>query len=139
MDERLLTMEFEAHFRNVDLARAAIQGISGECFGKDAERAADITMAVTEAINNAVEHSGAAAIKVEVFWDEKELRVLVISAGPPFDPTAVAAELSEEDMLERDEGGYGLYLIRELVDRFEYEYNESCNIWKLVKFANIDV
>lgn len=133
MDDCKLTMEFGAHFRNVDIARAALQGISVDCFGTDTGRAAELIIAVTEAMNNAVEHSGSAAIKVEVIRDEKELKVLVISSGPPFDPTDAAAELVEEEILERDEGGYGLYLIRELVDSFAYEYRDSCNIWVLSK------
>lgn len=136
MAERMLTIEFEAHFINVDIARAALQGISAECFGTDTERAADITMAATEAMNNAVEHSGSTAIKLEVILDDNELKILVISAGTQFDPTAVTPALDEVDMLERDEGGYGLYLIRELVDSFEYEYLDSRNIWRLRKIIN---
>jgi len=126
-------MEFEAHFRNVDIARAALQGISAECFGKDTERAADITMAVNEAMNNAVEHTCSTTVRMEVAWNAKELRVFVTSGGSPFDPVAAAARLNHDDMLGRDEGGYGLYLIRELVDKFEYEYRNTCNIWKLYK------
>lgn len=137
MNERMLTMEFEAHFRNVDIARAALQGISAECFGSDTERAADITMAANEAMNNAVEHTDSKTVKVEVAWNEKELRVFVISGGPTFDPVAASAGLSQEDMLERDEGGYGLYLIRELVDCFAYEYCDLRNIWKLYKFTGL--
>lgn len=137
MDERMLTMEFEAHFRNVDIARAALQGVSAECFGKDTERASDIIMAANEAMNNAVEHTGSTTVTVEVGWNKKELRVLVMSDGPPFDPVAVAKGLSQEDILERDEGGYGLYLIRELVDRFEYEHRDNRNIWKLYKLTGL--
>lgn len=136
MDERVLAMEFEADFRNVDIARAALQGICAECFGKDAERAADITMAANEAMNNAVEHTSSKQVKLEVGWNGSELRVFVISDGPPFDPVSASAELEQEDMLERDEGGYGLYLIRELVDRFAYEYRDACNVWKLYKFIS---
>lgn len=135
MDERRLTMEFEADYRNVDRARVALQGISVVCFGNDVERAADITTAAVEAMNNAVEHSGSQTITLEVAWEETELRVFVSSGGAPFDPVAAAAGLDEEEMLERDEGGYGLYLIRELVDRFEYEYRDARNIWKLYKFT----
>ena len=135
MNERSLTMEFEADYRNVDRARVALQGISVECFGNDTERAADITMAAVEAMNNAVEHSGSKTIMLEVVWEETELRVFVSSGGSPFDPVAAAAGLDQEEMLERDEGGYGLYLIRELVDRFEYEYRDARNIWKLYKFT----
>lgn len=137
MDERVLHIEFEAHFRNVDIARAALQGISAECFGTDTERAADITMAANEAMNNAVEHTGSTKVTVEVGWNKGELRVLIMSDGPPFDPVAAAEGLSQEDMLERDEGGYGLYLIRELVDRFEYEHRDNRNIWKLYKLTGL--
>jgi serine/threonine-protein kinase RsbW len=137
MDECKLTMEFEANFRNIDIARAALQGISKECFGQDTERASDIIMAANEAMNNAVEHAGSATVSIEVAWNQSELRVSVISGGAPFDPVAASAGLSHEDMLQRDEGGYGIYLIRELVDSFEYEYRDSCNIWKLIKFTNL--
>lgn len=133
MNERILTMEFAADFRNVDMARAALQGISAACFGKESERAADITMAANEAMNNAVEHAGSAMVTLEVTWNDQELQVFVISGGVPFNPVPAAIELDRDDMLERDEGGYGLFLIRELVDRFDYEYSDSRNIWKLYK------
>lgn len=135
MDGPTLTIEFEANFRNVDIARAALQGISAECFGKDSECADDLVMAANEAMNNAVEHTGSTTVRIEVVWSGECLGVFVISGGPPFDPVSAAADLSETDMLERDEGGYGLFLIRELVDRFEYEYRNARNIWKLYKLT----
>lgn len=137
MDARMLTMEFEADFKNVDIARAALQGISAECFGKDTESASDIIMAANEAMNNAVEHTGSSTVRIEVSWNAKELIVFVISDGPPFNPVDASAELDQDDMLERDEGGYGLYLIRELVDSFEYEYRDLSNIWKLHKLTKL--
>lgn len=137
MSDRVLSMEFEADFKNVDIARAGLQGISAECFGVDTERASDITMAATEAMNNAVEHAETKTVRVEALWNEKGLRIQVISGGPPFDPVAASSGLTGEDMLEREEGGYGLYLIRELVDCFEYEYSDSRNIWKLSKYYRL--
>jgi anti-sigma regulatory factor (Ser/Thr protein kinase) len=134
MNERMLTMTFAANFKNVDMARAALQGISSECFGKETEGAADITMAANEAMNNAVEHSGSTMVTVEVARNDNELRVFVVSGGTPFDPVAASADIHQEEMLERDEGGYGLYLIRELVDKFDYEYRDARNVWKLFKF-----
>jgi anti-sigma regulatory factor (Ser/Thr protein kinase) len=133
MDTRKRIMEFEADFKNVDIARVALQEICAEYFGKDSESADDIVMAVNEAMNNAVEHTRSTTVKVEVTCTEAELRVSVISGGESFDPVAASADLDEEDMLERDEGGYGLYLIKELVDSFEYEYCDGCNVWKLGK------
>lgn len=136
MDRRVLSLEFEAQFKNVDLARAKLRDFSSDCFGADSDCVDDITIAVNEAMNNAVEHSSSASFTLEMVWNGRELEVSVISDGPSFDPVAASAGLSQEDMLERDEGGYGLYLIRELVDSFEYEYRGSKNIWKLRKKAN---
>lgn len=133
MDTCKRIMEFDADFKNVDIARAALQEIAAEYFGKDSESADDIVMAVNEAMNNAVEHTRSTTVKIEVTWNETELRVSVISGGESFDPVAASADLDEEDMLERDEGGYGLFLIKELVDSFEYEYRDGCNVWKLGK------
>lgn len=133
MADCLLNMEFEADFRNVDTARSALQKICDNCFGAGSERATDIIMAANEAMNNAVEHTGSATVTVEATWDGNVLSIFVTSGGPPFDPVAAAAVLNQEDMLERDEGGYGLYLIRELVDSFEYEYRDARNTWILRK------
>lgn len=133
MDGCRLTMEFETLFENVDLARDALGGIGAACFGPDTAKTDDIMIAVTEAMNNVVEHSGSTTVQLAISRDRTELRIAVICGGPRFDPTAAAAGLEPEDMLERDEGGYGLYLIRQLVDRFVYEYRDSHNIWVLIK------
>lgn len=132
-DKGKLTLVFEADFRNVDLARASLQGICAEYFAPDDSRGSDLCLAATEAMNNAVEHSGARLIRVEIAKTTEGLRVSVINDGIPFDPTAAAGGLNEESMLELDEGGYGLYLIRELVDGFAYEYRGGCNVWVLRK------
>lgn len=133
MDGCRLTIEFEAHFENVNMARAALQGISSAFFGHDRESAADLVMASNEAMNNAVEHTDSTTIRLEVICHKNELEIHVISEGPGFDPVPAAAAIDEHDLQERDEGGYGLYLIYKLVDRFEYEYQNPHNIWKLIK------
>lgn len=130
----LMTLMFEPDFNNVDMARASLQGICAECFGSGDGRGAEFCVATTEAMNNVVEHSGSRVVRVEVIRTPEVLTLRVINDGAPFDPTAAFAELSEEGLLERDEGGYGLYLIRELCDRFTYEYRDSCNVWILQKF-----
>jgi len=136
MSEGTISIGFAADFSNVNMARAALNGVCADVFGQDHERASDMVMAVNEAMNNAVEHTGSATVTVAITCTEQELGIFVISNGPPFDPVAASAELDEEDMMERDEGGYGLYLIRELVDRFEYEYRDAHNVWKMFKNIN---
>lgn len=133
MDECLLSLSFDSDFRNVDSARVELQTICGRYFGSEDERASDLVTAANEAMNNAVEHSGASVIRVEVVGCGDALGVFVMTEGPPFDPVTASAGLDEEDMLDREEGGYGLYLIRELVDRVEYEFRDSLNILKIFK------
>lgn len=133
MDECILALEFDAHFKNVDMARDALKGVCDASFGQDADRINEVMIAATEAMNNAVEHSGARTVRMEVSRAETALHVVILTEGPQFDPTVVAGGLSAEDMLKREEGGYGLYLIRKLVDHFIYEYRNGCNVWSLVK------
>lgn len=133
MSERALSIAFAADFSSVNLVRAALTGVCADVFGQDHERASDMIMAVNEAMNNAVEHTDSTTVTVELTCTAQELGIFVISTGPVFDPVAAAAELGETDMMAREEGGYGLYLIRELVDRFEYEYRDARNIWKMFK------
>jgi anti-sigma regulatory factor (Ser/Thr protein kinase) len=137
MDERLLVMEFQAQMRNVDIARSALQEVCSTCFGEDLVRAGDIVSAANEAMNNAVEHTDSPLVTLHVTRDDGSLTVFVTSSGPSFDPVTAAAKLNEKDMLKRGESGYGLYLIRELTDSFEYEYRDSRNIWKLRKNFHI--
>ena len=59
--------------------------------------------------------------------------IVITDTGKPFDPTArpeVDTTLSAED---RSIGGLGIHLIRQIMDRINYERSDEHNILTLIK------
>lgn len=141
MDERKLTLSFVSDFKNVDLARAAIQGICEEIFGNPEWRplAGDFTLAATEAMNNAVEHSGSKCVEIDLEISENEVSFKMMTEGQEFDPTIEASmpALSETESLPQ--GGFGLSIIQQLADSLQYEYLEGKNILTVKKMFPCEV
>lgn len=133
--ERKLNITFEPEFANVDKARVSIQKTL-EAIYKGPESASGITdfcIAVVEAMNNAVEHSDAKTIDVEITAGDTETEFRLITKGKRFDPT-IGIEMPDLDISDDlPEGGFGLALIKELVDSLTYEYESGKNILILKK------
>ena len=133
--EKAITISFIPDFGLVDLARAAITGVCRASFpGPEAEPAADeLALAVAEAMNNAVEHSGTdqVTIKLSVFAEKMVFEMR--TRGRPFDPTADVSMPELEKDGETREGGWGRALVKELTDDFRYEYAGGFNVLTLEK------
>jgi len=139
MDERKLKLVFDSDFKNVDIARAAIGGICRELTGRSASESIvlDFSLAVTEAMNNAVEHSGARAIEIEIILTKKEILFRMFTEGEKYEPlTTASMPILEDNNLA--EGGFGLAIIQELVDKVDYEYRDSKNVLTLKKNLSAD-
>ncbi|POX51151.1 ATP-binding protein [Streptomyces sp. Ru71] len=101
---------------SVPLARRLLLGTM-ETAGVDPEISYDLSVALTEACANAVEHGGdgldasAEAYRVTAYLDGELCRIEVADAGPGF--TAAEAPRRAHDDAEH---GRGLFLIRELAD-----------------------
>lgn len=134
MDEHKLNITFDSDYKSVDMVRAAIEGILLKLSRdhRSESLAEDFCMAATEAMNNAVEHSGSRAIKIEISLNEKEIILKMMTEGKRFDPTA-KAEMPLLDKDELPEGGFGLAMIHELVDSMHYEYLNGMNIFTIAK------
>ncbi|MDP2646417.1 MAG: ATP-binding protein [Desulfobacterales bacterium] len=135
VNNRKLTIEFEPTFDNVDIMRSAITGICQYSFPTPGAEALtmDFSLAVTEAMTNAVEHSGTNRVTIELTVAATAIIFQMTTNGIKFDPTIPVSfpDLSSSDDLP--EGGFGLALIRELVDRVAYEYRNGKNIFTLEK------
>ena len=81
----------------------------------------DIAIAVTEAVNNAVEHGNLLQVEKRVTLrmecDERELRIVVRDQGAGFDPAQVVDPLKPENLIKPD--GRGLLILRSLMDRVD--------------------
>ncbi|MBI5076106.1 MAG: ATP-binding protein [Nitrospirae bacterium] len=135
MDERIISLRFKPVFENVDSARVAVHNACREHYlqpGSDT-LTDELLLAATEAMNNAVEHSGTEEVEVEVIAREQSLVFRLITAGEQFDPTASAAFPDLDADEELPEGGFGRALIAEMTDSVTYEYREGRNILTLEK------
>ena len=89
-----------------------------------------IQLAVDETIANAIEHGLASRrgrVMVHGAPGRGGLTVTVRYRGERFDPTTAPAAPADRSLRERAEHGYGLHLIRRLVDRATYRWDRGVN------------
>ena len=60
--------------------------------------------------------------------DEQEFAARVVDDGPPFDPTAHPAPDLDVPLELRQEGGLGIFLVRQIMSSVEYQRVGSKNI-----------
>ena len=91
-----------------------------EQIGLSADKIDEVQMAVVEACINAFEHSGLPEGKVKILFSVlgESLTVRVENRGRRFVPRRIAAAGESGEMRKR---GWGLNLIRELMDEVEFE------------------
>jgi serine/threonine-protein kinase RsbW len=100
----------------------------GAAFGFSDERVEDLKLAISEAVNNAIDHgnrgevSKLVAVVFEIDGEKLEIRISDQGAG--MDGHDVSRHVIDEQSLEAGQlRGFGMYLISELVD--DYEVNSS--------------
>lgn len=109
------TLTIESRAECIDDARNWVtERVHAAGFGD--EPAGEIELALTEAIANVIEHAyrgaGTERIDVGVVIDGDVLRVLVRDWGAYFDP----ASYRGRDLDDPGEGGYGVFLMSQLMD-----------------------
>jgi anti-sigma regulatory factor (Ser/Thr protein kinase) len=91
----------------------------------DAQVLNDIRLLVSELVTNAIRHSGAAPdghVGLDVSIGKNSIRVEVADAGPGFVP-----EDRDEDTSRP--GGWGLYLVDRIADRWGVARNSVTRVW----------
>lgn len=96
----------------------------GEAVGLTPDRIEDLKLAVSEAVNNAIEHGnrGHPTKLVEVVFvcDPEKLEVRIRDEGEGAGELSFARRVVDEHNLDTDLGrGFGMYLISALVDDYE--------------------
>lgn len=102
----------------------------------------EVQIAVDEAITNVIQHSycpgqrGKIEISCEMLGNH--LRVTIRDDGKPFDPTVYQCDPDTESELEmRNEGGLGIYFMRQLMDDLQYEYSEHEGLTTLTMLKQV--
>jgi anti-sigma regulatory factor (Ser/Thr protein kinase) len=100
--------------------------------GGDPEAAADMILALNEALVNSVRHGYQGQpgwLRLEIWRDGRSLIVKQYDAAPPFDPTAVPPPDTTLPLALRPLGGMGIHMMRHFTDDLHYAqttngYNE---------------
>jgi len=104
----------------VDAARKA---------GFDDDEISDVQLAVDEACTNTIIHGlkgePSETFQLEIHWETGELEIAIREAGARFDFTDVATPDVDASLEDRAIGGLGIFFIKELMDRVEYQVDEE--------------
>lgn len=99
---------------------------SAQLAGLSPEKIGELLLAVDEAVTNIIMHGGIDAahhIEIETQASPDTLSIRILDNGRQFDPTAAAEPDLDAPPLEcAKPGGYGIYLLRSLVDQVNYQF-----------------
>ncbi len=133
-----LTLGFPAHFKYVRIASVlgvqAAQFIDSESDPEELlEFAHAFELAISEAVTNSVKHqrslSRSSKIVVEIEISRTEMTVAVMDSNPHFDITQIPAP----ELDAHPENGYGIYIMRKIMDRVESRRENGWNILIMTK------
>ena len=98
-------------------------------FGFSDEDAANIILAVDEACTNIIKHAYQYAtdkeIEVTVLRKNRSFEIRIFDTGRSFDPTTIRQPDLKEHIGHRKRGGLGVYLMKKLMDKVEYDFHKG--------------
>jgi len=115
---------FSSHLRNVARARCAISNFARLC-GFSHEALYDIQLAAGEALSNAVEHgrgSRSSGFSVCCSFSDGELTIEIRDSGGGFALDGIFDDVPIEERTR----GFGIFLMRRLMDGVDFERNGTC-------------
>ncbi len=104
--------------------------LAGQC-GVPARRIEDLDLCVTELVGNIVEHGyrgRPGEIRLALSLGPDAVALTVDDDAPAFDPTSVPPPSRPASLDEASVGGYGIHLVRGVVDGWTYERLRDRNV-----------
>lgn len=105
----------------------------------DGEAAFQLNLALEELFVNAVRHGGcdgmADAVHVRLRPDGGGVQVEFRDRGRAFDPTGAPAAVLMTPLAEREGGGLGIHLVREIMRDIEYQREGEWNVLRMRRAA----
>jgi serine/threonine-protein kinase RsbW len=126
----------------LDLIRDFISKLSGYA-GFDEENVYKISLAVDEACTNVIRHAydqgDAQIIDIEAKISNGQFTVIVSDTGKGFNPDEVGEPNLQDFILRHKVGGFGLYLIKTLMDKVDFSIEPGVrNAVQMRKFLEHD-
>ena len=132
-----IRLDVPATHRYLNVVGACITAVLARVEGlvEPAVVAYSVQLAVHEICTNIVEHAyagqpeGRITITLALLIEPRCLIISLHDTGRSFDPAHVPAPNLKDGQV----GGYGLFLVRELMDDVSYQPQPGSNCWRLVK------
>ncbi|MDD4127483.1 MAG: ATP-binding protein [Methanomicrobium sp.] len=104
-----------------------------------AEEIFNVQLAMEEIIENIINYGypgkeGMIGIRCEV--TPSEISIEISDSAPAFNPLLMPDPDITSDVDERNIGGLGIFLVKKVMDKVSYIYENNKNILTLVKFKN---
>jgi anti-sigma regulatory factor (Ser/Thr protein kinase) len=115
---------------------SALLGEEMETFGFGSEIILDTQLAVEEAITNVINHGykkTGGEIIVSSRISPESIEVHIMDTAPRFNPLSVPEPELDGTIEDRNIGGLGIFLIRQVMDEVSYRYENGRNILSLTK------
>ena len=124
MDAQTLDLTFPPEPESVAEARARVLDAVGPALADGQEET--LRLLVSEVVTNAVRHGARdEPVEIHLRWNS-EVRVDVVDHGGGFTPGPRAGSFDEP-------GGFGLFLVGRLADRWGVETNASTRVWFVLR------
>jgi anti-sigma regulatory factor (Ser/Thr protein kinase) len=120
--DEAISVEFEAGPEAAAWARNALFAVEPKV---EDDLMADVRLLVSELVTNSVRHSGVGppeSVALDVAVDADTIRVEVSDGGAGFEPRPRETDRSKP-------GGWGLYLVDRLADRWGVARNQFTRVW----------
>jgi serine/threonine-protein kinase RsbW len=116
-------------------------GSAALSFGFSEEEAANIVLAVDEACTNIIKHAYEYAtdkeIEINISKNNGSFEIRIYDNGRSFDPSKVHPHDLKKYIDHRQRGGLGVYLMKRLMDKVEYNFNPGKrNEVRLIKYRS---
>ena len=120
-----------------NIAAAYYRIVTGESPEKDCSFIEAVELAVGEACINSIRHCSAeipeeSSVSVCFQLEDDKLVVMIRDSNAPFDFDSVAPP----DFDEVPESGYGIYLIKQIMDEVHYVYKDGQNVLTMKKIVS---
>jgi serine/threonine-protein kinase RsbW len=104
-------------------------GEAARAFGFSEEDSANIVLAVDEACTNIIKHAYQYAtdkkIEVTIYHSKSSFEIRIFDNGKSFDPSIIRQPDLKEHIGHRKRGGLGVYLMKKLMDKVEYNFHRG--------------
>jgi serine/threonine-protein kinase RsbW len=120
--EPIMNLRVTAELTNLGTIRRFIEENSLS-LSADERTAYALAHAVDECTTNIIEHGyrhQPGSIEIEINRADENLVIVLRDHAPPFDPTGVPLPDFTRPFEEREPGGLGIYLTRQMIDQWHY-------------------